>query len=122
MKTRDVTNRRREFHRQSSIFQSILVDWEIPFDRLTFESKPLPGGRFGTKCYLGKWHGECNIRFEDFEWFKFLQALFYRRFDLDEEGVTSSVQMRYIKQFKEELMNYKKTRHDNVELFLGLFY
>ena len=62
VKTRDVTNRRREFHRQSSIFQSILVDWEIPFDRLSFESKPLPGGRFGTKCYLGKWHGECNIR------------------------------------------------------------
>ena len=26
---------------------------------------------------------------------------------------------KYIKQFKEELMNYKKTRHDNVELFLG---
>ena len=40
---RDVANKRREFHRQSSIFQSILVDWEIPFDRLTFESKPLPG-------------------------------------------------------------------------------
>lgn len=28
---------------------------------------------------------------------------------------------KYIKQFKEELMNYKKTRHDNVELFLGKF-
>ena len=26
---------------------------------------------------------------------------------------------KYIKQFKAELMNYKKTRHDNVELFLG---
>ena len=38
---------------------------------------------------------------------------------MDEEH-PNSVQVRYIKQFKEELMNYKKTRHDNVELFLGL--
>ena len=38
---------------------------------------------------------------------------------MDEEN-PNSVQVRYIKQFKEELMNYKKTRHDNVELFLGL--
>ena len=27
--------------------------------------------------------------------------------------------MQYMRAFKQELMNYKKTRHDNVELFLG---
>ena len=56
-------NRKKAFHRQSSIFLSMLVDWDIPFDQLEMdESKPLTGGRFGTKCYIGKWHGECNIR------------------------------------------------------------
>ena len=55
--------RKSAFHRQSSIFLSMLVDWDIPFDQLDMdESKPLSGGRFGTKCYIGKWHGECNIR------------------------------------------------------------
>ena len=48
----------------------------------------------------------------------YINVTIFRRFDLDEEE-TTSVQVRYIKQFKEELMNYKKTRHDNVELFLG---
>ena len=56
--------RKSAFHRQSSIFLSMLVDWDIPFDQLDMdESSPLPGGRFGTKCYIGKWHGECNIRY-----------------------------------------------------------
>ena len=27
--------------------------------------------------------------------------------------------VKYVKVFKNELLNYKKTRHDNVELFLG---
>ena len=46
-----------------------------------------------------------------------MTTLHNRRFDLDEES--RGEVNKYIKQFKEELMNYKKTRHDNVELFLG---
>ena len=46
-----------------------------------------------------------------------MTTLYNRRFDLDEES--RGEVNKYIKQFKEELMNYKKTRHDNVELFLG---
>jgi len=84
----------------------MLVDWDIPFDQLDMdESKPLSGGRFGTKCYIGKWHGECNIR----------------RVDINDDPGTSGCieKTKYINQFKSELLNYKKTRHDNVELFLG---
>lgn len=78
-------------------FKSMLVDWEVPFEDLNLE-RELPGGRFGTKCHIGKWHGECVIRVIK---------------------VDPRIENPEVVSFKQELHHYKRTRHDNVELFLG---
>ena len=50
-----------------------------------------------------------------------VHSILFRRVDINDDPGTSGCieKTKYINQFKSELLNYKKTRHDNVELFLG---
>ena len=43
----------------------------------------------------------------------------FRKVHVDWKVTNQHHARKYVKTFKNELLNYKKTRHDNVELFLG---
>ncbi|CBY36174.1 unnamed protein product [Oikopleura dioica] len=96
-RSQEVQDRTSAFRNKKTAFKSMLVDWEVHFDDLILE-RELPGGRFGTKCHICKWHGKCVIR--------------VAKVDLKPENPN-------VQAFKQELHHFKKTRHDNVELFLG---
>lgn len=78
--------------RQSSALKE---EWDVPWNELAFQER-IGQGRVGT-VYRGKWHGEVAIRVIDV-------------YHNDE---------RKLEAFKEEVTLYKKTRHDNIELFMG---
>lgn len=81
--------------RQSSAMSNVQEEWDVPWDELVFQER-IGQGRVGT-VYKGKWHGEVAIRVID---------------------VCHNDENK-LRAFKEEIMRYKKTRHDNVELFMG---
>ncbi|KAL1488616.1 hypothetical protein ABEB36_014419 [Hypothenemus hampei] len=71
-----------------------LKEWDIPYDELTF-LKEVGTGRFGT-VYRGYWHGDVAIK------------------HLNVKEVDKTLE-----QFKMEVAIFRKTRHDNLILFMG---
>lgn len=73
-----------------------LKEWDIPFVDVKLLEK-LGTGRFGT-VHRGQWHGDVAIKLlnEDY---------------LDDE--------RKLEAFKQEVATFKKTRHENLVLFMG---
>merc|ERR1719376_583379 len=68
-------------------------DWEVPFTELIL-NKPLKKGRVG-EMYRGSWHGEVVVR------------------------VIKSSKKDVVEEFKKEMNIYKKTRHENIELYMA---
>lgn len=82
-----------QWPRQNSLS---LKEWDIPYDDLRL-LEPLGKGRFGT-VHRALWHGDVAVKLlkEDY---------------LDDE--------RTLEAFKLEVAIFKKTRHENVVLFMG---
>ena len=71
-------------------------EWDIPFDELKIGDK-IGTGHFGT-VYRGNWHGDVAIKLLDMTY-------------LDNE--------KTLEQFKQEVGIFRKTRHENLVLFMG---
>lgn len=71
-------------------------EWDIPFDELKV-TKPVGTGRFGT-VFRGYWHGDVAVK---------LLSVNYLQ---DEKA---------LEQFKMEVAIFRKTRHENLILFMG---
>lgn len=89
LEERDTTN----WPRQNSLS---LKEWDIPYSDLNLLEK-IGRGRFGT-VHRGHWHGDVAVKLlkEDY---------------LDDE--------RTLEAFKLEVATFKKTRHENLVLFMG---
>lgn len=74
-------------------------EWIIPYDELKIEEE-IGTGRFGT-VFLGKWHGCVAIKRLNIG------------YNNDHE------ELRAIETFKQEVASFRKTRHDNLVLFMG---
>ncbi|CAH1801681.1 unnamed protein product [Owenia fusiformis] len=83
------------WHRQNSISVA-LKEWDIPYEDLQFDSI-VGKGRFGT-VFKGNWHGDVAIKM----------------FDID-----TDTKMEQQAAFKMEVSMLKKTRHENLVLFMG---
>ncbi|XP_031429644.1 kinase suppressor of Ras 1 isoform X2 [Clupea harengus] len=77
---------------QTSVY---LQEWDIPFEQLEL-GELIGKGRWG-KVHRGRWHGEVAVRL------------------LEIDGNNQD----HLKLFKNEVMNYRQTRHENVVLFMG---
>lgn len=82
--------------RQNSLSVT-LKEWDIPYEQLVIE-EPIGTGRFGT-VYKGHWHGRVAIK------------MLHMDSDTDNQAQLSA--------FKQEVAMLKKTRHDNLILFMG---
>lgn len=71
-------------------------EWEIPYDDLQM-GEVIGTGRFGTVC-RGYWHGDVAIKLLNMD-------------ALNDEKV--------LDQFKTEVSTFRKTRHENLVLFMG---
>ncbi|KAF7278778.1 hypothetical protein GWI33_008009 [Rhynchophorus ferrugineus] len=71
-------------------------EWDIPFDELKV-TKPVGTGRFGT-VFRGYWHGDVAVKLLDVNYLQDEKAL---------------------EQFKMEVAIFRKTRHENLILFMG---
>lgn len=71
-------------------------EWDIPFDELKM-SKQVGTGRFGT-VFRGYWHGDVAVK---------LLNVSYLQDD------------KTLEQFKNEVAIFRKTRHENLILFMG---
>ncbi|XP_054155445.1 kinase suppressor of Ras 2-like [Oppia nitens] len=80
--------------RQNSL---TLREWDIPFDELKIE-EAIGTGRFGT-VFKGNWHGSVAIK------------------RLNMNNVLDD--KKTIESFKQEVATFRKTRHDNLVLFMG---
>lgn len=74
-----------------------LKEWDIPYEEL-FQEEPLGTGRFGT-VYKGQWHGDVAIKMLNMDP------------DTDNAAQLSA--------FKLEVAMLRKTRHENLVLFMG---
>ncbi|PNF39105.1 hypothetical protein B7P43_G04148 [Cryptotermes secundus] len=83
----------RTWPRQNSLS---MREWDIPFDELKI-GEPIGTGRFGT-VYRGNWHGDVAIRVLNMDY-------------LDDE--------KTLEAFKLEVATFRKTRHENLVLFMG---
>lgn len=72
-------------------------EWEIPFDEVTVGEK-IGTGRFGV-VYKGQWHGAVAVK------------MLNMGHDVD--------QRQYMEAFKQEVATLRKTRHENLVLFMG---
>ncbi|XP_058967485.1 kinase suppressor of Ras 1 isoform X2 [Pocillopora verrucosa] len=75
---------------------SLMSEWVIPFEELNITGSPLGSGRFG-KVYRGHWHGEVAVKMIEIE-------------NPTEEQLNA---------FKFQVGTFRKTRHENVVLFMG---
>lgn len=75
---------------------SLMSEWVIPFEELEIAWSPLGSGRFG-KVYRGHWHGEVAVKMIEIE-------------NPTEEQLNA---------FKFQVGTFRKTRHENVVLFMG---
>jgi kinase suppressor of Ras 2 len=76
-----------------------LKEWDIPYGELII-GEPIGVGRFGT-VYKGNWHGDVAIK----------------ELNLDSNSdADSSAQLQA---FKHEVATLRKTRHENLVLFMG---
>lgn len=73
-----------------------MSEWVIPFEELDITWNPLGAGRFG-KVYRGHWHGEVAVKIIEIE-------------NPTEEQLNA---------FKFQVGTFRKTRHENVVLFMG---
>ncbi|CAB3370448.1 Hypothetical predicted protein [Cloeon dipterum] len=73
-----------------------LREWDIPYDELSI-SEPIGNGRFGT-VFSGNWHGSVAVKVLNMEY-------------LDDE--------KTLEAFKSEVGTFRKTRHENLILFMG---
>uniref|UniRef100_T1KLM3 Protein kinase domain-containing protein n=2 Tax=Tetranychus urticae TaxID=32264 RepID=T1KLM3_TETUR len=85
---------RSERLRQNSL---TMREWDIPYDELTIEEK-IGAGRFST-VYKGRWHGLVAIK----------------TFNLN----NSLDDWKALEAFKQEVVTFCKTRHENLILFMG---
>ncbi|XP_049776476.1 kinase suppressor of Ras 2 [Schistocerca cancellata] len=83
----------RTWPRQNSLS---MREWDIPFDELKM-GEPIGTGRFGT-VYRGNWHGDVAIKV-------------LNTHHLDDE--------KTLEAFKLEVATFRKTRHENLVLFMG---
>ncbi|KAG8179292.1 hypothetical protein JTE90_024141 [Oedothorax gibbosus] len=89
----DVDPNERSWPRQNSLS---LREWDIPFDELDIND-PVGTGRFGT-VYRGNWHGSVAIKMLDMD-------------HVDDK--------KTLETFKQEVATFRKTRHENLVLFMG---
>ncbi|XP_059480114.1 kinase suppressor of Ras 2 isoform X2 [Neocloeon triangulifer] len=73
-----------------------LREWDIPYDELSI-SEPIGTGRFGT-VFGGNWHGSVAVKVLNMNY-------------LDDE--------KTLEAFKSEVGTFRKTRHENLILFMG---
>ncbi|KAK7571924.1 hypothetical protein V9T40_014396 [Parthenolecanium corni] len=73
-----------------------MKEWEIPWDELKMGEK-LGTGHFGT-VYSGYWHGDVAVKVLDMDY---------------------SADAKMWENFKSEVSTFRKTRHDNLVLFMG---
>ena len=86
----------------------MLKEWDIPYDSLKADKESAKRGRFAT-VYKGNWHGDVAIK----EFHLPLPSEPVPRV-LDPES------KRYLDEFKREVAELKKTRHNNLILFMGV--
>ncbi|XP_078045030.1 kinase suppressor of ras isoform X2 [Augochlora pura] len=72
-------------------------EWDIPYDELKI-GEPIGTGRFGT-VYRGYWHGNVAIKVLNMDYY------------LDDDKILEA--------FKLEVATFRKTRHENLVLFMG---
>ncbi|XP_015111419.1 kinase suppressor of Ras 2 [Diachasma alloeum] len=72
-------------------------EWEIPYDELQI-GDPIGTGRFGT-VYRGNWHGDVAIKVLNMDYYS------------DDD--------KTLEAFKLEVATFRKTRHENLVLFMG---
>lgn len=72
-------------------------EWEIPYDELKI-GEPIGTGRFGT-VYRGNWHGDVAIKVLNMDYYS------------DDD--------KTLEAFKLEVATFRKTRHENLVLFMG---
>lgn len=80
--------------------QNSLREWDIPFNELDVGTV-IGKGRFGT-VFRSIWHGEVAVKMLDMD-----------------HGGTPETQINQLTAFKSEVANFRKTRHDNLVLFMG---
>ncbi|XP_066997857.1 kinase suppressor of Ras 2 [Anabrus simplex] len=83
----------RSWPRQNSLS---MREWDIPFDELNI-GESIGTGQFGT-VYRGNWHGDVAIKVLNMDY-------------LDDE--------KTLEAFKSEVATFRKTRHENLVLFMG---
>lgn len=79
-----------------TLLQLSMREWDIPFDELKM-NEIIGTGRFGT-VYRGYWHGDVAVKVLNVNYLK------------DEKT---------LEQFKNEVSTFRKTRHENLILFMG---
>nr|XP_042901238.1 kinase suppressor of Ras 2 isoform X2 [Parasteatoda tepidariorum] len=89
----DIDPSERSWPRQNSLS---LREWDIPYDELDINEE-VGTGRFGT-VYRGNWHGSVAIKMLDMD-------------HVDDK--------RTLETFKQEVATFRKTRHENLVLFMG---
>lgn len=86
----------REWPRQNSLNAR---EWDIPFDDVQMGDK-LGTGLFGT-VYKGQWHGDVAVKL------------------LTWDMTNTPADKKVIESFKQEVAMFRKTRHENLVLFMG---
>lgn len=79
-------------------------EWEIPYDDLTITGE-IGNGKFGRDQVLkGYWHGDVAIK----------------KLNMPDEILKNEKTLELVKEmFREEVANFRNTRHDNLEIFMG---
>lgn len=79
-------------------------EWEIPFEELNI-IEPIGNGKFNRDQVLkGYWHGDVAIK----------------KLNLPDEILKNEKALESVREmFREEVANFRNTRHDNLEIFMG---
>lgn len=79
-------------------------EWEIPYEELIIDEE-IGNGKFGCDQVLkGYWHGDVAIK----------------RLNMPNEILNDEKNLERVQEmFKEEVANFRNTRHDNLEIFMG---
>ncbi|OQR68073.1 kinase suppressor of Ras 1-like [Tropilaelaps mercedesae] len=78
-----------------------LREWDIPLDEVQLQEK-LGEGHFGV-VYRGSWHG----------------AVAVKMLNMEQVSQSASRQSEIMDTFKQEVATFRKTRHENLVLFMG---
>lgn len=88
--------------RQNSV--TAAMDWEIPYEELVIHDE-IGAGKFGCdRVFKGNWHGDVAIK-------RLIMPDMVAR---DEATIALVKDM-----FEEEVHNFRNSRHDNLEIFMG---